>query len=67
MKTGDYVVDEKTSDEAPSGLMDPRLASKERANRRSEIAEEMFDEENRGMIHDISRAEVQYEVHFFET
>lgn len=62
MKTGENVVDEPDSKVFPDKLADPQSAAKERAKRRSEIAEEMFDDENRGIIHDISKAEVQYEV-----
>ncbi|KAI5661401.1 hypothetical protein M9H77_20724 [Catharanthus roseus] len=61
VKTGDHVVDERYNNDVPIKLTDPRIAAKERAKRRSEIADEMFDQDNRGMIHDISRAEVQYE------
>lgn len=58
------MVDERYNNDVPIKLTDPRIAAKERAKRRSEIADEMFDQDNRGMIHDISRAEVQYEVNF---
>lgn len=62
IKTGETVVDEQHDKVIPDKLADPQSAALERAKRRSEIAEEMFDDDNRGIIHDISRAEVQYEV-----
>ncbi|KAK8656463.1 hypothetical protein V6N13_098413 [Hibiscus sabdariffa] len=41
-------------------LTDPRLAAKERAKRRSQITTELFAEDGRGMLHDVSAAEVSY-------
>lgn len=52
-------------DEGPSDLNDPRLAAKERANRRSQFTAELFSEDSRGIASDISSAEVAYEVGFF--
>lgn len=50
------------SETAP--VTDPRVAAKERAKRRSQITTELFGEDSRGIVKDISTAEVAYEVRF---
>lgn len=45
-------------------VADARLAAKERAKSRSKITTELFSEQSTGIIHDISAAEVNYEVWF---
>ena len=63
LKPGDEKVDVwKHAENDQSAKNDARLAAKERAMRRNEIAAELFTEENRGMLSDISAAEVHYEV-----
>ncbi|EXB55299.1 hypothetical protein L484_017210 [Morus notabilis] len=47
------------SEAAP--VTDPRVAAKERAKRRSQITTELFGEDSRGIVKDISTAEVAYE------
>ncbi|GFY90139.1 hypothetical protein Acr_07g0003360 [Actinidia rufa] len=62
LKPGDEKVDVwKHAENDQSAKNDARLAAKERAMRRNEIAAELFTEENRGMLSDISAAEVHYE------
>ncbi|XP_059648066.1 uncharacterized protein LOC132294287 [Cornus florida] len=64
VKPGVEVVDLRAEDGPSSKLKDPRLAAKDRATRRSKMTTELFSEENRGMLPEISAAEVQYEVRF---
>lgn len=66
VKPGDEVVVDKGKavDDGPSDLADPRLAAKERANRRSLMTFELCSEESRGIINDISAAEETYKVPF---
>ncbi|KAA8545602.1 hypothetical protein F0562_020386 [Nyssa sinensis] len=62
VKPGDEAVDVRGgTEDGPTDWSDPRFASKERAMPRSQITAELFSEENRGMIHDISSAEMHYE------
>ncbi|XP_057976543.1 uncharacterized protein LOC131163802 isoform X2 [Malania oleifera] len=51
----------QTGDGSKEWNADPRLAAKERANRRSQMTTELCSEEGRGILHDISAAEVNYE------
>ncbi|XP_062077144.1 uncharacterized protein LOC133782019 [Humulus lupulus] len=53
------VIDEALPQPAP--LTDPRQAAKERSNRRSQMTTELLSDDNRGIISDISIAEVTYE------
>ncbi|KAJ0040500.1 hypothetical protein Pint_26658 [Pistacia integerrima] len=63
VKPGDEVVVEKGKavDDGQSDLTDPRRAAKERANRRTQMTFELFSEESRGIVNDISAAEETYE------
>ncbi|XP_057496849.1 uncharacterized protein LOC130781625 [Actinidia eriantha] len=62
LKPGDEKVDVwKHAENVQCAKNDARLAAKERAMRRNEIAAELFTEENRGMLSDTSAAEVHYE------
>lgn len=56
------MVDRGQSEDVPGDLLNPRLAAKERANRRSQITAELFTEESRGILNDVTTAEVDYEV-----
>ncbi|KAG6652002.1 uncharacterized protein LOC122313724 isoform X1 [Carya illinoinensis] len=60
VKPGDEGVDRGQADEAPSEVLNPRLAAKERAKRRNQITAELFTEESRGIINDVTAAEVAY-------
>ncbi|XP_062176806.1 uncharacterized protein LOC133881788 [Alnus glutinosa] len=60
VKAGDEVVDRGEAEDAPSDLMNPRHAAKERAKRRSQFTAELFTEESRGIINDVVAAEVDY-------
>ncbi|GLT62587.1 hypothetical protein SLA2020_352100 [Shorea laevis] len=60
VKQGDEVVDRGEAEDAPSDLMNPRFAAKERAKRRSQFTAELFTEESRGIINDVVAAEVDY-------
>lgn len=62
MKPGDAFVDKGKAEESLNDLTDPRLAAKERAKRRNQMTADLFSEENRGLVNDISAAEVTYEV-----
>lgn len=53
------------ADEAPSEVLNPRLAAKERAKRRNQITAELFSEESRGILNDVTAAEVAYMVCIF--
>ncbi|KAL2537042.1 CD2-binding protein-related [Forsythia ovata] len=59
VKSGDYVFEDSLSKDVPN-WSDPRLAAKERTMRRSKIAEELLDDENRDFLPDITKAEVHY-------
>lgn len=61
VKPGDEVLNAGKDEDVPSELTDPRLAAKERAKHRTQITAELFSEESRGIFHDISAAEVNYE------
>jgi CD2 antigen cytoplasmic tail-binding protein 2 len=58
-------VDRGEAEDAPNDLMNPRLAAKERAKRRSQFTAELFTEESRGILNDVVAAEVDYKVCFF--
>ncbi|KAL6964286.1 hypothetical protein U1Q18_035343 [Sarracenia purpurea var. burkii] len=61
VKPGNEKVDVwQKSEDGPSESAHARLAAKERAMQRNQITAELLSEENRGMVHDISAAEVQY-------
>lgn len=67
VKPGDEVfgkekVEEEEEEEDENDLMNPRNAAKERAKRRNQITAELFSEDSRGIINDLSAAEVTYEV-----
>lgn len=57
---GDYVVDDQN--EGPIRAQDAQFVAKERRRRRTQMAADLIDEENRGLLPDITKAEVQYEV-----
>ncbi|KAM7478966.1 hypothetical protein LguiA_027179 [Lonicera macranthoides] len=62
IKSGDEVVDVGPhTEDSPSEVKDPHLAAKERALRRTQITAKLLEEENAGMLHDISAAEEHYE------
>ncbi|KAL4036693.1 hypothetical protein IC575_000257 [Cucumis melo] len=61
LKSGDAFLDKGKAEETPDDLTDPRLAAKERAKRRNQMTADLFSEENRGLVNDISAAEVTYE------
>lgn len=66
IKSGDEVVDVGPhTEDGPSEVKDPHLAAKERALRRTQITAKLLEEENAGMLHDISAAEEHYEVYVF--
>lgn len=66
IKSGDEVVDVGPhTEDSPSEVKDPHLAAKERALRRTQITAKLLEEENAGMLHDISAAEEHYEVYVF--
>lgn len=65
MRPGDEVVVDKAKvEEDEDDLTNPRHAAKVRAKRRSQMTAELFSEDSRGIINDISAAEVKYEVGF---
>lgn len=64
MKASEEAASVSKAEEGPSDWTDPRRAAKERAKRRSQMTTELFSEESVGIFHDISGAEVQYEVRF---
>lgn len=61
MKMGDYVVDDQ-NEGGPIRAQDAQFVAKERRKRRTQMAADLIDEENRGLLPDITKAEVQYEV-----
>ncbi|XP_022141936.1 CD2 antigen cytoplasmic tail-binding protein 2 [Momordica charantia] len=61
VKPGDAFVDKGKAEESPKDLTDPRFAAKERAKRRNQMTADLFSEENRGLVNNISAAEVTYE------
>ena len=65
VKPGDEILNAGKDEDVPSELKDPRLAAKERAKHRTQITAELFSEESRGIFHDISAAEMSYEVCFW--
>ncbi|THG02772.1 hypothetical protein TEA_002792 [Camellia sinensis var. sinensis] len=66
VKPGNEKVDVwKPSEDLTSEQVDARNAAKERAMQRNQITAELLSEENRGMLHDISAAEVRYEIEPF--
>lgn len=60
VKTGDFVVDD--NEDGPIRSQEPQLVAKERRRRRGQMGDDLLEEENKGMLPDITRAEVQYEV-----
>nr|DAD41146.1 TPA_asm: hypothetical protein HUJ06_015469 [Nelumbo nucifera] len=64
VKTGDERPSVSVDEDGLSELADPRLAAKERAKRRNQMTAELFREETHGIFHDVSSAEVTYEVCF---
>ncbi|KAK9000711.1 hypothetical protein V6N11_081200 [Hibiscus sabdariffa] len=60
VKPGEEAVNRVEIEDGSGDLTDPRLAAKERAKRRSQITTELFAEDGRGMLHDVSAAEVSY-------
>lgn len=57
------MVDDHPEEDGPVRLQDPHLVAKERRKHRSQMAADLLEEENRGMLPDITKAEVQYEVY----
>ncbi|CAI9110394.1 OLC1v1010405C1 [Oldenlandia corymbosa var. corymbosa] len=58
-KEGDYA--QHHDQEGPLGAEDPVLVAKERRRRRGQMAADLIEDENTGMIPDITNAEVEYE------
>ncbi|KAF6148762.1 hypothetical protein GIB67_019370 [Kingdonia uniflora] len=48
-------------EERPKDLSDPKVAAEERVRRRTRMFDDLFSQESRGMLHDISVAEVKYQ------
>ncbi|XWS68305.1 hypothetical protein CRYUN_Cryun04dG0079100 [Craigia yunnanensis] len=61
VKPGEEAVDKVDVEDGSGDLKDPLLAAKERAKRRNQITTELFTEDGRGMLKDVSAAEVAYE------
>ncbi|XVE49560.1 hypothetical protein DITRI_Ditri01bG0091800 [Diplodiscus trichospermus] len=61
VKSGEEAVNRVDIEDGSGELKDPRLAAKERAKRRNQITTELFTEDGRGMLNDVSAAEVAYE------
>ncbi|XP_022726381.1 CD2 antigen cytoplasmic tail-binding protein 2-like [Durio zibethinus] len=61
VKHGEVAVNRVDVEDGSGDLKDPRLAAKERAKRRNQITTELFTEDGRGMLNDVSAAEVAYE------
>ena len=64
MKPGEEAVNRVDVEDVSGDLKDPNHAAKERAKRRNQITTELFTEDGRGMLNDVSVAEVAYEVSF---
>lgn len=65
VKPGEEVSNAENDEDFSGELRNPRLAARERAKHRSEITAELLSEESRGVFHDISVVEVNYEVCFY--
>ncbi|KAL4303822.1 hypothetical protein GQ457_10G019600 [Hibiscus cannabinus] len=61
VKPGEEVPNRVDIEDGSGDSKDPRLAAKERSKRRSQITTELFAEDGRGMLNDVSAAEVSYE------
>ncbi|GMI88356.1 hypothetical protein like AT5G09390 [Hibiscus trionum] len=61
VKPGEEVPNRVDIEDDAGDLKNPRLAAKERAKRRSQITTELFAEDGRGMLNDVSAAEISYE------
>ncbi|XVF44751.1 hypothetical protein PTKIN_Ptkin02bG0149300 [Pterospermum kingtungense] len=61
VKPGEKAVNRVDVEDGSGDLKDPRIAAKERAKRRSQITTELFTEDGRGMLPDVSAAEATYE------
>ncbi|PPS07494.1 hypothetical protein GOBAR_AA13145 [Gossypium barbadense] len=61
VKPGEEAVNRVDVEDGSRNLQDPRLAAKERSKRRNQITTELFTEDGRGMLNDITLAEVAYE------
>ncbi|KHG20831.1 CD2 antigen cytoplasmic tail-binding 2 [Gossypium arboreum] len=61
VKPGEEAPNRVDIENGSGDLKDPRLAAKERAKRRSQITTELFAEDGRGMLNDVSAAEISYE------
>ncbi|MBA0586544.1 hypothetical protein Gorai_017282 [Gossypium raimondii] len=61
VKPGEEAVNRVDVEDGSGNLQDPRLAAKERSKRRNQITTELFTEDGRGMLNDITLAEVAYE------
>ncbi|XP_022763705.1 CD2 antigen cytoplasmic tail-binding protein 2-like [Durio zibethinus] len=61
VKPGEEAANRVAVEDGSGDLKDPRLAAKERAKRRNQITTELFTEDGRGMLNDVSVAEVAYE------
>ncbi|OMO87002.1 hypothetical protein CCACVL1_09334 [Corchorus capsularis] len=60
VKPGEEPVNQFDVEDGKTDLQDPRFAAKERAKRRNQITTELFTEDGRGMLSDVSVAEVAY-------
>ncbi|KAK8700297.1 hypothetical protein V6N13_018698 [Hibiscus sabdariffa] len=61
VKPGEEGVNRVDVEDGSGDLKDPRLAAKERSKRRNQIATELCTEDGRGMLNDITAAEIAYE------
>ncbi|KAE8729598.1 hypothetical protein F3Y22_tig00003507pilonHSYRG00125 [Hibiscus syriacus] len=61
VKPGEEAVNRVDIVDGSCDLTDPRFAAKERAKRHCQITTELFAEDGRGMLNDVSAAEVSYE------
>ncbi|KAL1336252.1 hypothetical protein AAHE18_10G048800 [Arachis hypogaea] len=63
VKPGEEVVVEKAKaeEEEPTDLLNPQVAAKERAKRRTQITSELFTDDTGGASNDVTAAEVTYE------
>ncbi|KAK7328155.1 hypothetical protein VNO77_22252 [Canavalia gladiata] len=62
VKQGDEVVDKgNVEEEGADDLLNPQVAAKERAKQRSRMTAELFSEDARGILNNISTAEETYE------
>ncbi|KAJ7946718.1 CD2 antigen cytoplasmic tail-binding protein 2 [Quillaja saponaria] len=61
VKSGEEIVDKGNAENDPNDLLNRRVVAKARAKRRNQMTAELFSQENRGILNDISAAEVTYE------